>query len=129
MLDEFVGLVSAFLSHKTGYVLSTLWTVNDLSTCLLIQQFYQSLLAGEYPPEALMLAQKWLRMSTYAQVAKNYNLLAEELKKKLDRNSYDNLRAEAMVMQIKADQGTFEGSPFSNPYYWACFTITGQVNS
>ena len=129
LLDEFVGLVSAFLSHKTGYVLSTLWTVNDLSTCLLIQQFYQHLLAGEDPAAALLAAQKWLRMITYDQVAKHYKLLGEELKQYLDRNSYDNLRAEAKAMQIKAEQDNVEGLPFSHPYYWVGFTITGRVNS
>jgi CHAT domain-containing protein len=63
--DEYLGLPAGFLQAGAPAVLSTLWPVNDLSTMLLIERFYQRhLQAGEDFPSALRHAQRWLRSVT-----------------------------------------------------------------
>lgn len=63
--DEYLGLPAGFLQAGAPAVLSTLWSVDDLSTMLLIERFYQRhLQAGEDFPSALRHAQRWLRSVT-----------------------------------------------------------------
>jgi CHAT domain-containing protein len=61
-VDEFVGLPGAFLQIGAKAVLSSLWMVEDESTALLMERFYQNhLQSGMSIPAALRDAQKWLR--------------------------------------------------------------------
>jgi CHAT domain-containing protein len=54
--DELVSLNRAFLFHAPT-VISTLWTVDDAATGLLMEQFYIHLLDGKSKADALRLAQ------------------------------------------------------------------------
>lgn len=49
LVDEYVGLVSGFLAKGATYVLSTLWTVDERSSALLMIQFYQLMQQGKTP--------------------------------------------------------------------------------
>ncbi len=63
--DEAVGFPAGFLQAGVPGVVSTLWSVNDLSTALLMTQFYRyHLVDGMVPAEALRQAQLWLRDAT-----------------------------------------------------------------
>ncbi|MCD8485184.1 MAG: CHAT domain-containing protein [Desertifilum sp.] len=65
--DEFVGLASAFLAAGTTYVMSTLWSVDDIASALFIIKFYELLKTNlTNPPAALDAAQTWMRTLTYA---------------------------------------------------------------
>ncbi|HEY9804853.1 MAG TPA: CHAT domain-containing protein [Leptolyngbyaceae cyanobacterium] len=66
---EYVGLVSAFLRAKVTCVLSSLWTVEEISTAYIIIRFYQFIHQGMAPAKALNQAQKWLRTITNAHLA------------------------------------------------------------
>ena len=55
--DELIGLVRAFIYAGTPAVLVTLWPVDDVSTCILMDMFYDSLLASARPALALRRAQ------------------------------------------------------------------------
>jgi len=60
--DEFIGLPAGFLYAGARAVLSSLWTVDDESTSLLMQRFYENMLHHNLiPAEALQKAQLWLR--------------------------------------------------------------------
>ncbi|MCU6593658.1 CHAT domain-containing protein, partial [Klebsiella pneumoniae] len=63
--SEYVGLVSGFLRQGASYVLSTLWTVNEIPAALFVIRFYQLFAAGATPPVALKHAKHWLRNLTY----------------------------------------------------------------
>ena len=51
-----VGLSRSFLAAGAGAVVSSLWTINDASTFVLMTRFYKELLRGERVPQALRLA-------------------------------------------------------------------------
>src|SRR5690606_17425015 len=60
--NEFVGLPSGFLQAGAAAVVSSLWTVDDRSTTLLMQRFYHNQFQDQMnPSSALREAQIWLR--------------------------------------------------------------------
>lgn len=60
--DEFIGLSGGFLLAGANTVLSSLWSVPDESTCLLMTEFYRNLIRGQMTPsQALINAQQSIR--------------------------------------------------------------------
>src|SRR5262249_26891146 len=60
--DELIGLTRAFIYAGTPSVLVSLWTVDELSTSILMREFYQQLLRSETTKvEALQRAQQHLK--------------------------------------------------------------------
>ncbi|MCT7961020.1 tetratricopeptide repeat protein [Laspinema sp. D1] len=127
LLDEFVGLVSAFLAKKTAFVLSTLWTVEQISTALLVIKFYQGIQAGVHPAIALRDAQDKLRTLTYSQLAQWYDELATEITMS-DRGCAQYLKRTAGNIRKNPTLLDSNEPPFAHPYYWAGFTITGKFS-
>ena len=67
--DEAVGFPAGFLQAGVPGVVSTLWSVDKLSTALLMTEFYRyHLVDGLAPSDALRQAQLWLRRSRSGQV-------------------------------------------------------------
>src|SRR5256886_1559806 len=58
--DEQLGLGRAFLAAGASSLVMSLWQVEDTSTSVLMQRFYQRLLAGDSRVEALSAAQRYL---------------------------------------------------------------------
>jgi CHAT domain-containing protein/tetratricopeptide (TPR) repeat protein len=116
--DEYVGLPAGFLAAGAQAVLSSLWSVSDLATCLLISRFYAlHIKRNATPAAALRDAQRWLRDATIDQLADDppWQGLAElpvELK-----NDW------ALVTAVGSADPTFR--PFEHPFCWAAFTLTG----
>lgn len=96
--DELYGLARAFLVAGTAAILCPLWRVDDRSTRLLMQLFYDGVLEGLSFGEALRRSQLRLRSLTAGEAA---DLLGD-----------------------KAPGG--EARPFAEPYYWAPFILIGQ---
>ncbi len=112
--DEFLGFPAAFLEHGTRTVVSSLWAVDDLSTALLMDEFYRRHLSeGQEPAKALRGAQLWLRDGTADELhlADTYQrmYLASG---RADKDAYDS---------YAPLQGQPEGKVplFEHPYYWA----------
>lgn len=59
--DELIGLTRALIYAGTPSVLVSLWSVEDLSTSLLMREFYQSLRAGHSKAQALRQAQRYVQ--------------------------------------------------------------------
>lgn len=59
--DEVLSLGNLFLAAGAAGVVSTLWTVDDYATALLMSRFYERLAIGALPSSALRAAQLWLR--------------------------------------------------------------------
>ncbi|GEM_PF-4965318 len=60
--DEFIGFPSGFLYGGASAVLSSLWSVDDEATSLLMEHFYRNMIVyGESPDESLAHAQKTVR--------------------------------------------------------------------
>jgi CHAT domain-containing protein len=119
--DEYIGLPAGFLQAGTPGVVSTLWAVDDLSTMLLMERFYQGHLQdGLAIAEALRQAQLWLRDVTAGELRERFSterqmLLSTRLPTEVVTQEYRRFAA----MDAKE-------RPFAHPYYWAAFTFSGM---
>jgi CHAT domain-containing protein len=109
-----VGFPAALAQAGVAGVVGALWSVNDLSTALLMMKFYELLCEDEtwLPARALREAQQWLASATQAELAAacaQHPGLAEALPRLAREHNTD---AEAP-------------RPFANPYYWAGFIFVG----
>ncbi|MBW4545761.1 MAG: CHAT domain-containing protein [Symplocastrum torsivum CPER-KK1] len=131
--DEYIGLPSAFLYAGALSVVSSLWAVNDLSTCFLTIKFYENLknfskLEARDVAIALNQAQKWLRDLTsedfeavFAKYQPQIDGILAQLSKGDRFEFHDSLNRTLDKIQAPDRQP----KPFANPYYWAAFTATG----
>lgn len=109
--DEVISLPTGLLQAGAAGVVSSLWSVADLSTMLLISRFYElwrpqdPTIQPLEPPAALRQAQLWLRDSTGPELVPYVQSSHPELATRLKQAP--NKR------------------PFAHPYYWAAFTYTG----
>jgi CHAT domain-containing protein len=62
--DEQLGLGRAFLAAGVSSLVMSLWPVEDVATSILMQHFYERLLAGDSKVEALCTAQRHLLART-----------------------------------------------------------------
>jgi CHAT domain-containing protein len=68
--DEVISLPTGLLQAGAAGVVSSLWSVADLSTMVLLSRFYQLWRTDNLePPAALRQAQLWLRDSTGPELA------------------------------------------------------------
>lgn len=122
---DYVGLASAFLKAGAGAVLSTLWTVESVSNAWLMVYFYEQLQAGKSTAGSLREAQDWLRTVTNRDLATWLQAhLTPELKI-ADSGVYDALATEMQEIQASTDRMEPSSLPYSDPYYWAAFVLTG----
>jgi CHAT domain-containing protein/tetratricopeptide (TPR) repeat protein len=113
--DEYVGFPAGFMQAGAPGVVSSLWTVEDRSTALLMERFYRHHLEDNLPPaEALRAAQLWLRDLTRAELGDYYQSFY--------RISADQAKAEFAKVMLG---GAPDDRPYASPYYWAAFTFNG----
>lgn len=117
--DEYVGLVSAFLKAGVTYVISPLWTVESAASALLIVKFYQHLEAGQLPPMALKLAQRWLKTASCEQLFEWLDQVIPQLVQ------HKSLQLILQDQRDLLDRMENNDPPYCHPYYWAAFTISG----
>ncbi len=114
--DEYIGLPSGFLYAGSKCVVSSLWTVDDVSTALLMIRFYQNLKAGLTVAVALNQAQIWLQDVTTAELQTwaSKLKLSPQVNKKLKQFLY--------YCEHYCEP---EEKQFQNPYHWAAFCAIG----
>jgi CHAT domain-containing protein len=122
--DEYIGLPSGFLFAGSQNVVSSLWTVNDLSTAFLMIKFYQILLDSNQQVSmaiALKTAQNWLRTLNREKFTSESNKIISKLDNKKPRmaESYKKIAGQLLLQNT-------EEYPFQNPYYWAAFIASGH---
>ena len=111
--DEYIGLPSGFLVAGSPAVVSSLWTVNDLSTALLMIKFYENLRKPMSLAVALNQAQLWLRDAT-----------KEDLQTWTGKLSLDSTwKRKIRRLFKKMEAGS---KPFQSPYHWSAFTAVGE---
>jgi CHAT domain-containing protein len=129
--DESIGLPGGFLQAGVPAVVGTLWSINDLSTALLIYRFYELHLRGDAaagltpqpPMRALRLAQQWLRDLTYKEM---FAYFQWHRQLKGARMSNDLIEAgRALAEDYMLDHPN--DRPYANPIFWAAFTFNGTM--
>jgi CHAT domain-containing protein len=112
--DEYIGLPSGFLYAGCANVVSSLWTVNQVSTAFLMIKFYQNLKENQSSvAKALNDAQRWLRDATQQQL--------------LDWANQLNLDDDKMTqIEEQLDWYDSDDTPYNEPYHWAAFCAIGQ---
>lgn len=114
--DEHIGLAAGFLQAGAPAVVSSLWTVDDRSTALLMERFYRNHQEqGMSYPTALREAQLWLRDVTRREIGdyyKSFLRMSEE-------------EAQAAWMELDEQWKNPGDRPYASPFYWAAFTCTG----
>jgi CHAT domain-containing protein len=120
--NEQYGLPLGFLVAGTPTVWGTLWSVNDLSTALLIKRAYQNLKDGMSKPEALHSAQIALRDMTASNVCEALEETriglgsASKVRFGLEDQNQVNMWKESIKHNEK---------PFAHPYHWAGMQCIG----
>ncbi|BAZ00701.1 TPR repeat-containing protein [Tolypothrix tenuis PCC 7101] len=120
--DEYIGLPSGFLLAGSKAVVSSLWTVSDLSTAFLMIKFYETLQTINSVSLALNQAQQWLRNLTteeFEALLVKYHPQIEEIFAQLPQGKRRFARA------ILDNTRKRKPNPFAAPFYWAGFTATG----
>jgi CHAT domain-containing protein len=118
--DEALGLANGFLHAGAQGVVSTLWPVNDVSTMLLMEQFYRCCFRDRLSPAAaLQAARLWLRTVGAGDVRSRLAAMLKAL--------HADHRSAAKVSEQYRRFAEMEpdARPFSHPYYWAGFTFSG----
>jgi CHAT domain-containing protein len=137
--DESIGLPGGFLQAGVPAVVGSLWSVNDLSTALLMHRFYELYLKGDTglglapqaPARALRLAQQWLRSLTneamFAYFERHRQLKEAQRVPGVARMPLDLIAAgrdraeEGILFESPAHQ------PYADPIYWAAFAVYGAL--
>jgi CHAT domain-containing protein len=116
--DEFVGLAPAFLSVGAHSVVSALWAVSDLPTCLMMARLYRLHLHNGLPPaRALVDCQRWLAEATISDLLASPPWGAEGDVPERMAARWGTLR------EIAGRDPLLK--PFQDEVYWAAFTCYG----
>ena len=128
------GLAHAFLRAGVTTVVASLWKVPDIAAYLLMVKMYEILFEGGLDvSEALAVAQRWLR-NLDVEEARSYGpqkgssewaeLIDEEMMRA--KRFFLAFGREGSISFRTSKKTPDLNRPFSNPYYWAGFTVIGD---
>jgi CHAT domain-containing protein len=121
MADEYVTLPSGLLYAGAVCVVSTLWSVHDLSAALLMDRFHAEWRGGETVSAALREAARWLRQD----IRDGASLMTEILPEFLKNVDDATLRAKCEESARAYAARHPNTPPFASPVHWAPFIATG----
>ena len=99
-------------------VVSSLWTVEDQSTSLLMEKFYKLHLEdGLEPAQALRKAQFWLRNVKLKDMVDYYETYL--------RMTPSDAMTVLMKLKQRKPKLQPDDTPYSHPFYWAAFKADG----
>ncbi|MDB9312702.1 CHAT domain-containing protein [Spirulina sp. CS-785/01] len=113
--DDYVGLASAFFYAGTRTMVASLWEAEEFSAALLMIRLYQELPRYTSVVMALQAAQDWLRTISRDGVL---TWLRDEVK--LEDSELKKCAKELKLFNKKR--------PFAPAFYWAAFTVNGQLD-
>ena len=114
--DEAIGLPAGFLQAGVPGVVCTLWPIDDVSTALLVVQFYRLLLTDGLDPAR---ARAWASSST--STAEQLGLADPH-----QRRYQASARTESDAFEVvRCYRSNPDERPFEDPVYWAGFVFSG----
>jgi CHAT domain-containing protein len=126
--DELIGLTRSLIYAGTPSVIVSLWEVNDLSTSLIMQHFYQELQKktqnGESPitkAEAMQSAQNHVRNMNIKDVID----ISRNMKLQVNNNPR-HMKPIYQDALTEYKSSTDSAKPFEKMYYWAPFILVGD---
>jgi CHAT domain-containing protein len=126
--DDVLGLTRGLLGAGARAAVVSLWPVNDVSTSLLMGEFYRRLQDGSVPAAALQAAQNYLRALSASQI--DAELAA--LRTRLEQTSVDAAALDPVNdVHVSRHAGaaarptTLMARDYSHPHYWAPFVLVG----
>jgi CHAT domain-containing protein/TolA-binding protein len=137
---DVLGLARGLLGAGVQGAVVSLWSVNDLSTSLLMEEFYLQLCDKEKTSvksvaKALKAAQNYLRTMSSEHAIKKVKSALKNLEKQRSRNPFgDNAlsikfqidRVRSYLNDLEANEENDPGrKPFEHPFYWAAFVFFG----
>jgi CHAT domain-containing protein len=113
--DDYLGFPSAFLLAGSNSVVGSFWDIDDLSTALLMINFYQNLQIESTIAIALNQSQLWLR-----------NITKLELEQWISENLWRLSPTLRLNLRRKLHLLSEDTQPFMEVFYWAAFSTIGQ---
>jgi CHAT domain-containing protein len=114
--DDLIGLTRSFIYAGSPSVVVSQWAVQDLSTAILMDNFYTGLAKGLNKAVALQQAQLQLRAMTRESAIDYYRTRPRTSTPRGDAD--DDLRGDTSPERPV--------HPYADPYYWAPFTLIGR---
>ncbi len=116
-----------------------MWPVNDISTALLISEFYRKIVIDQKgPAQALKEAQLWLKESKPITISSRLSEMHTALKASVDEfkkhsnevteKQLKRLQENLKYIELKKNSIAYtdnEEPPYENQYFWAGFVIHG----
>lgn len=124
--DDVLGLTRGLLAAGARAVVVSLWPVNDVSTSLLMGNFYEHLQKGDLPAVALQAAQTYLRTLTADGIKKELDRLKSTLQKaNVSASAQHPVEQERSARHSRPAGSAKSASHYSHPYFWAPFILVG----
>lgn len=123
MPEEGYSLATVLLATGAACVVASLWPVEDDTTAILMTKFYELMVQAKHrPPEALRLAQLWLRDIDWQERSDflaGHPALAKEIRRRARLDCPSTVRNDPHAAPPA------EEKPFSSPALWAPFIAIG----
>ena len=119
--DEYISLSSGFILAGSPSVLVSLWSVDEVSTALLLIKTYETL--QNHPGQlaiALKTAQIWLRDTT----VKGFQDWVQECQLLVGGDWQERL--DEFFRKLGQNEKGVNDRPYQSPYHWATFCVVGQ---
>jgi CHAT domain-containing protein len=131
--DELIGLTRSLIYAGAPSVLVSLWSVDDLSTGLLMERFYATWRSDPQVSKAhaLRAAQQWLRTLTRDEVLAHVQTARAAARSQALAGSPQAATAHRLWFTLDARRLALEemapgDRPFQHPFYWAPFVLVGD---